>query len=52
MKKIVWSEPARADVRRLDRETAMRVLTALHRFAKTGSGDVKRLKGQGEEFRL
>ena len=52
MKKIVWSEPARADIRRLDRETAMRVFTALHRFSDTGSGDVRRLKGEREEFRL
>lgn len=45
MKKIAWSEQARADIRRLDRETAMRILTALHRFAETGEGDIKRLKG-------
>ena len=52
MKNIVWSEPARADVRRLDRETAMRIFVALHRFAETGSGDVKRLQGESGEFRL
>lgn len=35
MKRIEWSEPARSDVCRLDRETAMRVC-ALQRFARTG----------------
>lgn len=52
MKRIVFSEPARADIRRLDRETAMRIFTALHRFAETGGGDIKRLKGETEELRL
>jgi hypothetical protein len=30
VKKIAWSERARADIRRLDRDTAMRIL--LHYF--------------------
>lgn len=51
MKRIVWTEPAKADVRHLDKPTAMRVLAALHRFAETGEGDVKALQGR-EELRL
>ena len=51
MRRIVWTELARADVRRLDKPTAMRVLAALHRFAESGEGDVKALLG-GEELRL
>jgi mRNA-degrading endonuclease RelE of RelBE toxin-antitoxin system len=51
VKRIVWTEPARADVRRLDKPTAMRVLAALHRFAEFGEGDVKALTGR-EELRL
>ena len=51
MKRIVWSEPAKADVRRLDKITAMRILSALHRFAESGEGDVKTLQGR-EELRL
>lgn len=51
MKRIVWTEPARADVRRLDKPTAMRVLAALHRFAELGDGDVRALTGR-EELRL
>jgi hypothetical protein len=31
VKKIVWSERARADIRRLDRDTAMRIFAALLR---------------------
>ena len=40
MKRIVWTEPAKADVRRLDKPTAMRILAALHRFSDC-EGDVK-----------
>jgi mRNA interferase RelE/StbE len=52
MKKIIWSDEARADVRRIDRATAMRILTAIHRFVESGAGDVKELKGQSGELRL
>ena len=51
MKRIVWTEPAKADVRRLDKPTAMRILAALHRFVESGEGDVKALLGR-EELRL
>ena len=52
MRKIDWTEPARADVRRLDRDTAMRIFAALHRFAESGEGDVRKLQGQSGELRL
>ena len=52
MKKVAWSEQARADIRRLDREVAMRIFEALHRFAETGEGDIKKLKGEPSELRL
>jgi mRNA interferase RelE/StbE len=48
MKQIVWTEPAEADVRRLDRPIAMQVFYALDRFAKSGEGDVKTLEGRDE----
>ena len=51
MKRILWTDPAKADVRRLDKPTAMRILAALHRFADSGEGDVKALQGK-EELRL
>ena len=44
-KKIIWSDEARAEVRALDRSTALDLLKGLARFAFTESGDVKQLKG-------
>jgi mRNA-degrading endonuclease RelE of RelBE toxin-antitoxin system len=52
MKKIDWSEDARADVRHIDRKMAMRIFTTIQRFAETGEGDVKDLKGEFGELRL
>ena len=52
MKKIVITPQAKTDVRRIDRETAMRILAALDRFARTGEGDIKKLQGDSEELRL
>ena len=51
MKRIVWTEPAKADIRRLDKPTAMRIFSALHRFAESGQGEVKSLELR-EELRL
>jgi mRNA interferase RelE/StbE len=34
------------------RKTAMRIFTAIQRFAETGVGDVKELKGKSGELRL
>ncbi len=41
--KISWS--ARADVRAIDRETAMQILHTIDRFARIGDGDIKALGG-------
>jgi mRNA-degrading endonuclease RelE of RelBE toxin-antitoxin system len=43
--KIDWSEEARADIRALDRSTAMLIFDGLLRFAQFGHGDVKALSG-------
>ena len=51
MKRIVWTEPAKADVRALDKPTALPILSALHRFADSGTGDVKALQGEREDLR-
>jgi mRNA interferase RelE/StbE len=51
VKRIAWTAPAKADVRSLDKPTAMRILATLHRFADSGEGDVKALRGR-EELRL
>lgn len=43
--RIEWSDEARADIRTLDRATAMLIFDGLLRFARTGHGDVKSLQG-------
>lgn len=52
MKSIIWAPQARADLRRLDRQVAVRILRALERYAETGHGDVTRLRGHRADFRL
>jgi mRNA-degrading endonuclease RelE of RelBE toxin-antitoxin system len=49
---VEWPEEARADVRRIDRATAMQILYCLARYLKTGVGDVKKLKPPRTDFRL
>ena len=52
-KKVVWNEPARAQLRAVDRETALHILPAPARYVETGEGDVKRLQNiEPPEFRL
>lgn len=52
-KKIEWTDAARADLRRIDREAAMRILEGLAHFLFTEEGDVKLLKGSDpREYRL
>ncbi len=43
---FVWASSARAELRRIERETAMRILLALTHYAETGEGDVKALEGK------
>jgi len=52
-RRVEWSEAARADVRRIDRETAIRILEGLARFLSTSEGDVKLLQDSDpKEYRL
>jgi mRNA-degrading endonuclease RelE of RelBE toxin-antitoxin system len=44
-KRVTWSTEARADLREIDRETALRLLKSLDRYLKTGAGNVKQLEG-------
>ena len=52
MTRIEWTDQAKADIRKLDKLTAIRVLHALHRFIGSGAGDLKALQGDAEELRL
>jgi mRNA-degrading endonuclease RelE of RelBE toxin-antitoxin system len=45
IKRAIWSDEARADIRAIDRETALRLLKALARFLQTEAGNVKQLQG-------
>ena len=52
MKRIIFSEEAKADLRALPQHLAMNVLTAIHRLAEHGSGNVKAPNGKASEKRL
>ena len=45
LRRVVFSDEARSDVRTIDRATALRLLKALTRFLETDSGDVRQLEG-------
>lgn len=49
---VIWSPEARADLRAIDRETALQVLYCLDRYLASRSGDVKKLKPPRKGFRL
>lgn len=49
---VVWSPEARADLRVIDRETAMQILHAINRYLASRAGDVKKLKPPRTGFRL
>jgi mRNA-degrading endonuclease RelE of RelBE toxin-antitoxin system len=48
----IWSPEARADLRALERGTAMQILFCLDRYLATCTGDVKKLKPPLTGFRL
>ena len=52
MKSFLWEPAARADLRKLDRETAMRILLTLTRYGNTGEGDVRLLTDRDGLYRL
>ena len=41
-----FASNARADLRKIEPETAMRILRALARYGETGEGDAKALEGK------
>lgn len=44
-KRVIISDEARADIRAIDRDTALRLLKALARFLDAEAGDIKQLRG-------
>ena len=52
MKRIVFSEEAKADIRAVPQHIAMNILTAIHRLAESGAGRVKTRQDKRGEKRL
>ncbi len=51
--RIEWLDEAKADVRRLDRPTALRLFDGILHYARTGGGNVEPLHGDmAGSFRL
>jgi mRNA-degrading endonuclease RelE of RelBE toxin-antitoxin system len=49
---VIWSPEARADLRAIERETAMQILHCIDRYLASRTGDVKKLKPPLAGFRL
>ena len=49
---VMWSPEARADLRAIERETAMQILHCVDRYRASRAGDVKKLKPPRTGFRL
>ena len=50
--KVVYGGGAGRDMRRLDKTTGARIANALNRLATTGAGDIRRIRGSGDDWRL
>ncbi len=49
---VIWSPEARADLRAIERETAMQILHCIDHYMANRAGDVKKLKPPRTGFRL
>ena len=45
-----WPESARAELRGIDRESAMRILIALTHYGESGAGDIRALSGEWDGY--
>jgi mRNA-degrading endonuclease RelE of RelBE toxin-antitoxin system len=53
VKKVIsWTEAARAELRKIDRDVAVRILASIDRYVTTEAGDVKQLQPPFSEYRL
>ena len=50
--RVTWTLQGQADLRAIDRETALGILHCLDRYLGTREGDVKKLKPPRTDFRL
>jgi len=44
-KHVVWTAQAKADIRAIEQPAALQVLKTLARYAKTGQGNTRQLRG-------
>ena len=51
MSRFQWTEQAKGELRKIERQQAMNILLELTRYGATGEGDVKRLKNS-DQYRL
>ena len=51
-REIEFSRRALGDLDDLDSQLRERIIIALHRFAETGRGDLSKLRGRDNEWRL
>jgi mRNA-degrading endonuclease RelE of RelBE toxin-antitoxin system len=49
---VTWSPESRAELRAIDRETAIQILHCIDRYLSSRAGDVKKLKPPAIGFRL
>ena len=49
---VIWSPEARADLRAINRETAVQILHCVDRYLANRAGDVKQLKPPQAGYRL
>lgn len=49
---VLWTRRAVADLRGLENNVRQRIRDAVNRYADTGLGDVRRLRGYDREWRL
>jgi len=49
--RVVWTDPALRDLRRLDRQSVELVRVAVRRYAETQHGDVRKLEGIPGRYR-
>ncbi len=52
MTEVIWSEPAIDDLDRIDAKMAQRIQRAVRQFASDREGDVKKLAGKDDLWRL
>ena len=44
-KRLVWTSQAKVDLRAIEKQTALQILKTLARYALTGEGNTKQLRG-------